>query len=94
MRLIERLRKRAENRPRANLWGTVAPWDNEWIFTLNTIKKGNCTTESKAFPRKTEAVEYAESVMKGKGVLNIVRFMDMDGNETPFTTADREAAAV
>ncbi len=102
MRIIERLLQRAKSRPQPELLGTVQPWGDKWYFILHSTNgrykrrydKGEATTEEKAFDFREDAIKYGESVMKGKGKLVAVSFIDMEKNEVPFTTAEKEAAGI
>lgn len=94
MRLIERLLQRAENRPKPDLLGVVCPWGDKWYFALHSYKKGKCEQpERMAFDFKADALQYAESVMKNRGKILSVNFIDKDKRDAPFTTAEKEAAA-
>lgn len=102
MRVIERLLERAKHRPRPNPLGIIQPWDDKWYFTIHQAQGRNrphnskfkYEGQSKAFDFRDDAIKYGESVMKGKGQLLTVGFIDMDGKQSPFTKAEKEAAKV
>ena len=102
MRVIERLLERAKHRPRPELLGVISPWGDKWYFSLHKTTgryssykgKHKNEEETKAFDFRDDAIKYAESVMKGEGQLLKVGFIDMEGKQTPFTKAEKEAAGI